>query len=280
MKKIFVILRAYSWPASMVPVLIGSAIAHKAGVFSRTDFVLTLLSALSLQSGANLANTYFDFRNGVDQRGSSDDRALVDGLITPPAALRISITLFTAAAAAGIYLSLKRGLPGLPALGAAGFMLAWFYTAGGVRYKYRALGDLGIFLAFGPLLVTGTALIQTGRFLPEALLASLPAGLLITAIVHANNMRDLDSDRGSGVKTLAGLLGLRRAKIFYRALLISAYALTCASGTWPAALSAVSLPSAMKLDAMSAREDFAALVRETAQFLAVFGLLFSAGIWI
>jgi 1,4-dihydroxy-2-naphthoate polyprenyltransferase len=278
-KKALIILRAYSWPASAVPVMIGSAVAHKTGAFSWTYLALTLLAALSVHSGANVANTYFDFKNGVDKPGSSDDRALVDGLLTPSGALRLAAALFAAAAAAGIYLSLKRGLPLLLALGAAGFLLAWFYTAGGVRYKYRALGDLGIFLAFGPLIVGGTALIQTGRVLPEALLASLPAGLLIAAIAHANNMRDLDSDRGSGVKTLAGRLGLDRAKAFYRALLFAPYALACASGLWPAVFAAASLPSALKLAAMSAREDFTPLVRKTAGFVAVFGLLFSAGLW-
>ncbi len=227
-----------------------------------------------------MANTYFDFKNGVDQPGSSDDRALVDGLLTPPCALRLAGAFFAAAAAAGIYLSLKRGLPLLLALGAAGFLLAWLYTAGGVRYKYRALGDLGIFFAFGPLIVSGTALIQTGRVLPEALLASLPPGLLIAAIAHANNMRDLDSDRGAGVKTLAGLLRVNGAKAFYRALLFAPYALACASGAWPAVFAAASLPSALRLSAMSDREDFKPLVRKTAEFVAIFGLLFSAGLWL
>ncbi len=273
------ILRAYSWPASAVPVIVGSSAAHRSGEFSWAYFALTLLAALSAHSGANLANTYFDFKNGVDKPDCSDDRALVDGLLTPSGALRLSAALFAAAAAAGIYLSLKRGLPLLLALGAAGFLLAWFYTAGGVRYKYRALGDLGIFLAFGPLIISGTALIQTGRVLPEALLASLPVGLLIAAIAHANNMRDLDSDHGAGVKTLAGTLGVGRAKVFYRALVFTPYALACASGVWPAVFAAASLPSAFKLAALSAREDFAPLVRKTAEFVAVFGLLFSAGLW-
>ncbi len=280
MKKALIVLRAYAWPASAVPVIIGSAVAYRSGEFSWAYLALTLLAALCVQSGANLANTYFDFKNGVDKPESSDDRALVDGFLTPPGALRLSIALLAAAAAAGIYLSLKRGLPLLLVLGAAGFLLAWFYTAGGVRYKYRALGDLGIFLAFGPLIVSGTTLIQTGRILPEALLASLPPGLLITAIAHANNMRDLDSDRGSGVKTLAGLLGIRRAKAFYRALLFSPYALACASGVWPAVFAAASLPFALKLAAVSASEDFSPLVRKTAELVAIFGLLFSSGLWL
>ena len=280
MKNIFIILRAYSWPASAVPVILGSVVAYNAGSFSSADFILTLLAALSVHSGANLANTYFDFKSGVDKPGLSDDRALVDGLISPAAALRLTAALFAAGAVIGIYLSVKHRLPLMLGLGAAGFLLAWFYTAGGISYKYKALGDLGIFLAFGPFIVTGTALIQTGRVLPDALWASVPVGLLITAILHANNMRDINSDLDSGIKTLAGLLGPERARTFYRALLFIPYAFALSRGLWPAVFTAVSLPFALKLDAMSAGQDSSRLVRETAKFVTVFGLLFSAGLWI
>ena len=260
--------------------ILGSVVAHNTGVFSQADFFLTLLAALFVHSGANLANTYFDFKNGVDKPALSDDRALIDKLITPAAALRLAAALFAAAAALGVYLSVRHRLPLMFGLGAAGFLLAWFYTAGGVCYKYKALGDLGIFLAFGPFIVTGTALIQTGRFIPDALWVSVPAGFLITAILHANNMRDIDSDRSSGIKTLAGLLGPERSRIFYRALLFTPYAFVLSRGLWPAVFTVVSLPFALKLDALSSGGDFSSLVRETARFVTVFGLLFSAGLWI
>ncbi len=280
MKKILIILRAYSWPASVVPVILGSVVAHNTGAFSWADFILILLAAIFVHSGANLANTYFDFKNGVDKPGLSDDRALVDGLITPAAALRLTVALFAAGAAIGLYLSVTHRLPLMLVLGAAGFLLAWFYTAGGVSYKYRAIGDLGIFFAFGPLMVTGTALIQTGKILPEALWTSVPVGLLITAVLHANNMRDINSDLDSGIKTLAGLLGPERSRTFYRALLFTPYALAITLGLWPAVFVAVSLPLALKLEAISAGGDFRHLVRETAKFVTVFGLLFSVGLWI
>lgn len=278
MKKTLIILRAYSWPASVVPVIIGSVISYNSGAFSRADFALTLLAALCVHSGANLANSYFDFKNGVDKPDFSDDRALVDGLLTPRTALRFTFALFAAAAAIGVFLS--RSLPLLLGLGAAGFLLAWFYTAGKISYKYRALGDLGVFFAFGPFIVTGTALIQTGRILTEALWASVPVGLLITAILHANNMRDLASDCGSGVKTLAGLLGRERSKALYRGILLASYAFAFFSGTWPVIFAAASLPFAFKLDAMASGGDLTALVRETAKFVTIFGLLFSAGLWV
>ncbi|MBU2573660.1 MAG: 1,4-dihydroxy-2-naphthoate octaprenyltransferase [Elusimicrobia bacterium] len=281
MRKVFVILRAYSWPASIVPVIIGSVLAARTGVFSWLDFALTLLAALSVHSGANLANTYFDFKNGIDKPDFSDDRALVDNMISPPAVLKLTLSFFAAAAVIGVFLSFKNRLPLLLAVGAAGFFLAWFYTAGNLNYKYRALGDIGIFLAFGPLIVTGTAFIQTGRFLSAALWASAPIGLLIAAIVHANNMRDISSDHDSGIKTLAGALGLERSKILYRTLLFCPYALVLLNGgVWPPVFAALSLPFALKLDAMASKNKFFELVGETAKFVAVFGLLFSAGLWI
>ncbi len=281
MKKALIVLRAYAWPASVIPVLVGSVIAARAGSFSYLDFALTLLAALSVHSGANLSNTYFDFRNGVDRPSGSDDRALVDGLLSPRAALRLSLGLFAAGAAIGLLLSWKNRLPLLPAAGAAGFFLAWFYTAGVIKFKYRALGDIVIFLAFGPLIVAGTELIQSGRISGAALLASAPVGLLIAAIVHANNMRDISSDRESGVRTLAGALGLQNSKRLYRALLIVPYALTLfCGGVWPPAFAALSIPFALKLDGLASRDRFYDLVRETAKFVTVFGLLFSAGLLI
>lgn len=281
MLKALIVLRAYAWPASVVPVIAGSVLASRAGSFSWLDFALTLAAALSVHSGANLANTYYDFRNGVDSADFADDRALVDGMIVPRTALLLSLALLTAGAAIGVLIAVKNRLPLLMMTGAAGFFLAWFYTAGTVRFKYRMLGDLGIFLAFGPLIVCGTELIQTGRFSAEALLVSVPLGLLIAAIVHANNMRDIASDHEAGVKTLAGALGLDRSKQFYRVLLICAYLLTLfCGGIWPPAFAALSLPLAIKLDALSSRGKFSGLVRETAKFVTVFGLLFSAGLLI
>lgn len=279
MKNALIILRAYAWPASVVPVIAGSVMAARAGSFSWLDFALTMAAALSVHSGANLANTYYDFKNGVDRADSADDRGLVDGMLAPRTALLLALGLLAAGAVIGVVLSVKNRLPMLIAAGAAGFFLAWFYTAGAVKFKYRALGDIVIFLAFGPLIVCGTELIQARRFSAEALLVSAPLGLLIAAIVHANNMRDISSDREAGVRTLAGLLGPERSKQLYRALLICAYALTLfCGGIWPPAFAALSLPLAIKLDALASRDKFSGLVRETAKFVTVFGLLLSAGL--
>lgn len=280
LRKAFILLRAYSWPASLTPVILGSVVAARHGRFSWLDLALTLPAALLVHSAANLANTYFDFKNGVDKPESADDRGLVDNMISPALARRLALGLLAAGAAIGLLLAFKNSLPALLVLGAAGLVLAWFYT-GGFAYKYRALGDIGIFFAFGPFIVTGTALIQTGSFVPEALWASIPVGMLVAAILHANNMRDLRNDSAAGFRTLAGILGLRRAEKLYYTLVFTPYIFALTFGSiWPAVFCAVSAPLAVKLKERAARGEFSALVTETARFVAVYGLLLCAGLYI
>lgn len=280
MKEWMIILRAYSWPASLVPVVLGTVVAWRHGAFSPADFLLTLAAALLVHSAANLANTYFDFRNGVD-RADADDRGLVDKLMKPGAMLLLSLGLFAAGAAIGLLLAFRNGVPQLIWLGAAGFALAWFYTATGFAYKYRTLGDVGIFFAFGPFIVAGTALIQARAWLPEAFWASVPVGLLIVGILHANNMRDVGSDAESKFTTLAGALGPENARRFYYALIFTPYLFSLTFGSvWPAVFCAVSMPMTVKLARLAAKGDFRPLVPETAKLVAVYGLLFSAGLYI
>lgn len=280
LRKWAVILRAYSWPASLVPVALGSVVAWRAGAFAWGDFWLTLTAALLVHSAANLANTYFDFRNGVDRKETADDRGLVDGLITPRAMLLTSLGLFAAAGAIGFLLAFKNHVPALLWLGAAGFALAWFYTGTRLAYKYRALGDIGIFFAFGPCIVAGTALIQARAFLPEALWASIPVGLLIVGILHANNMRDAAGDAEAKFSTLAAALGPARAVRFYYFLVFSAYFFPFTFGSiWPPVFCALSVPLAAGLARRAARGEYGPLVPETARFVAVYGLLLSAGLY-
>lgn len=281
MKKWLLILRAYSWPASLVPVVLGSVVAWRHGRFAWPDFALTFLAALLVHSAANLANTYFDFKKGVDRKETADDRGLVDGLMEPRAMLLTALGLFAAGGAIGIVLALKNGVPGLLWLGAAGFALAWFYTATGFAYKYRALGDIGIFFAFGPFIVSGTALIQAQAFLPEALWASIPVGLLIVGILHANNMRDTRSDAAAEISTLAAALGPNYSVKFYYFLIFAPYAFALTFGSvWPAVFCALSAPLTVKLARLVSKRDYAGLVPETAKLVAVYGLLLSLGLYI
>ncbi|HBE87861.1 MAG TPA: hypothetical protein DDW67_01800 [Elusimicrobia bacterium] len=279
LKKLFIVFRAYSWPASLVPVVVGTVAASREAAISWPVFALTLAAALLTHSAANLANTYFDWRNGVDRAETADDRGILDGLISGRAAPYTAASMFAAAGLIGLWLAWTRSVPELLGLGAAGFALAWFYTADGAAYKYRALGEIGIFLAFGPLITGGTALIQSGRLSSLPFLLSFPVGLLIVAILHANNMRDAGEDRDAGIKTLAMRAGPAASLAVYRALVISPFFIAALYGMkWAFLLPLLSLPLALRLLALARAGRFSELVPATAALVAVFGLLFATGL--
>jgi hypothetical protein len=187
-------LRPWSFPASIIPMLVGGALAYRADFWDWPLFLLTLVGGLFFHIGANVTNTYFDFRRGADTVAHADDRTLVDSILRPRDVLLLTGVFFLAGAAIGGYLVSQSGWQ-LLTLGAVGLFLGLFYTADPLGYKYRALGDLGIFISFGPLLVLGSYFVQTEKLDLLPLLFSLPLGLLIVAIVHANNYRDAQAPR-------------------------------------------------------------------------------------
>ncbi|KAF0153460.1 MAG: 1 4-dihydroxy-2-naphthoate octaprenyltransferase [Elusimicrobia bacterium] len=279
LRKIFIVFRAYSWPASLVPVVIGTVAAARDAAISWPAFWLTFAAALLTHSAANLANTYFDWRNGVDRAETADDRGILDGLIGGRAAPYAAVSMFAAAGLIGLWLAWSRSVPELVALGAAGFALAWFYTADGSAYKYRALGEIGIFLAFGPLITGGTALIQSGRLDAWPFLLSVPVGLLIVAILHANNMRDAAGDRAAGISTLAMKAGPAAALAVYRALVLAPFLVAALYGLkWAFLAPLLSLPLALRLIALARGGRFTELVPATAGLVTAFGLLFATGL--
>jgi 1,4-dihydroxy-2-naphthoate octaprenyltransferase len=172
-------------------------------------------------------------------------------------------------------------VPELLVLGAAGFALAWFYTADGAAYKYRALGETGIFLAFGPLITGGTALIQSGRLEAWPFLLSVPVGLLIVAILHANNMRDAAEDRAAGISTLAMKAGPAASLAVYRALVLAPFPVAALYGLkWAFILPLLSLPLALRLVSLAKAGRLSELVPATAALVTVFGLLFATGLYL
>src|SRR3972149_1884695 len=214
--------RPWSFPASIVPMLVGGALAHRAGEFGGGLFVLTLLGGLLFHIGANLFNTYFDFRPGVDSSADADDRTLVDGILRPRDVAIGGAAAFAVGAGIGGFLVSQAGLVIL-ALGGIGLALGLFYTADPLGYKYRGLGDLGIFAAFGPVLVLGAYMVQTEKLDLLPFLFAVPLGLIIDAILHANNLRDVQADRRSGAVTMAQLLGEDGSRWAYAALVLAPY---------------------------------------------------------
>jgi len=213
-------IRPFAFPATLAPVLLGSLIAP---VFDWVRFVLTLLGTMLAHAGVNVISDYMDWRRGADTwRVLGSSRVLVDGMMSPKTHVRLGIALLLAAAAIGVILVTTSG-PAVWLLMALGAAIGIFYTVPPLGLKYRALGDLAVFLAFGPLMALGAYYVQTATldWLPVWL--SIPIGLLTIAILHGNNYRDIAEDRAAGYHTVASLLGPRGSAYYYVGLLAGAY---------------------------------------------------------
>jgi 1,4-dihydroxy-2-naphthoate octaprenyltransferase len=215
--------RPKTLPAAISPVLVGTTLAATDGGFAWLPALAALAGALLLQIGSNFANDYFDFVKGADTPDRlGPTRVTAAGLLSPAAIRWGMAVVFGAAALIGLYLVAVGGWPILVA-GLAAIMAALAYTGGPKPFGYLGLGDLFVFLFFGPVAVVGTYYVQTLAFTRDALLLSLPVGALITAILVVNNLRDIDTDRRAGKRTLAVRWGRDGARAEYLALLAVAY---------------------------------------------------------
>jgi 1,4-dihydroxy-2-naphthoate octaprenyltransferase len=280
-------VRPFSFTASIVPVLLGSALGAVQGMFSSWLMVLALLAAMAIQGSANLFSDYFDYRGGydtVESHGSSG--VLVRGILQPTEVFLAGLVLMIFAAGIGVYLAAVRG-PSLLFLGGLGALGAYFYSGRPIAYKYRALGDPVIFLLFGPLMVLGAYYVQARAIELVPILYAVPVGFLVTAILHVNNIRDIPSDGQPGGVTVARALGLARAKILLYALLAAPYlllvagVLTGAFVRW-STLALLSAPLAWSLAgqvrAARTSQDLVLLDVGAARVHLVFGLLLVVGV--
>lgn len=191
--------RPRTWPASICPVLIGSTLAMTVDI---PIFLFTLFFSLFIQIGTNFANDYFDFVNGADTSlRKGPKRATQEGWITPAAMLRATILIFSCAFVCAIPLMWVAGLWSLP-ITALCIAFGILYTGGPKPLGYLGLGELLVFVFFGPVAVCGTYFLQTGDFSLFVLIASLAPGFLCCSILIANNLRDEISDRIAGKNTL------------------------------------------------------------------------------
>jgi len=235
MTKIFtwvVIMRLPFLSATFVPIFVGAAIAKFAGYPIQWGWLaLTALGGALLQIGTNTSNDYYDHVSGTDEINynysnvglNGGGRGIQMGLISAKGMLTLAIVTFGLSALVGIPLIQKAGLPVLW-LGLVGFFSGLFYTAPPFKFSSRkGLGELLIGLNFGPLMVAGSALVQTGKLLPEAFLVGIPIGLLIAAVVYVNEFPDHDSDKQTGKKTLIVVFGPEKARVGYVSLVVGAF---------------------------------------------------------
>ncbi|MCA9878984.1 MAG: 1,4-dihydroxy-2-naphthoate polyprenyltransferase [Thermomicrobiales bacterium] len=214
--------RPKTLPAALSPVIVGCAVGAVEGRFDLAVAVAALTVALLLQIGANFANDVADFRSGADtEHRLGPTRVTQSGLLSARQVAAAAAGTLALAAVPGLYLVWRGGwvfaVGGLLAIAAA-----VAYTAG-PAYGYVGLGDIAVFLFFGPVAVAGTAYLMTSQVTPLALLSSIPMGCLITAILVVNNLRDIDTDRAAGKHTLAVRLGRRGARAEYALLLALSY---------------------------------------------------------
>jgi len=217
--------RPKTLPAAAATAITGSAAAFYAGKFQPGPALACLLGALLLQIGANLANDVFDYYRGADATERLGPlRVTTAGLLRPGQVLAGMWAVFGLAALLGIYLTFSAGWPVL-LIGLACILAAVAYTGGPFPFGYYGLGDLVVFIFFGPVAVCGTYFVQAREITWLALFCSLPVGFLITAILVVNNLRDIATDRAAGKKTLAVRLGANGARWEYSLCLAAAYLL-------------------------------------------------------
>lgn len=283
-------VRPFAYPASVVPALLGIALAWSAGASLRLGFaLLTLLGAVAAHTGSNLLSDYFDFRRGQDRPGTlGGSGLLVDGSLSPGQAVAGACAAFALAALAAIPLCFAVGPP-LVGLILAGFLLGAGYSLPPFGLKYRALGDLAVFLAFGVGITLGAYAVQTGAWSWAPVAAAVPPGMLVAAILHANHLRDADDDRAVGTRTVANLIGVRASRWLYAIYVLGAYAVLAvllflrhvpygaamALATFPLGLSRV---LEVWRATPPARGALVAADAKTAQLNLIFGLAMVAGI--
>ena len=279
-------IRPWSYTAAVIPVLLGAAIAAYYEVFNGWTVFLALIGSVAIQMGTNLTNDYYDFRKGADNPKSlGTGGSLLRGDLTPRQVFLGAMLSFGIGVAIGLYLVTLTG-PFIFWLGLFSVAAGFFYTAGPFALAYVGLGEVAVFIFMGPVMVIGTYYVQAQSVTWPVVLASLPVGFLVAAILHANNLRDLESDRQIGKRTLATLLGRAGANVEYYVLVLGTYlslAVMVLVGVapWLTLISIVTLPFAIRLMRIVAAETepkkLHPVLRQTARLHMQFGLLLVMG---
>lgn len=223
-------LRAQFFTASIIPVLLGSCIALKmTGEFHLLYFLATLIGGVLLHAGANVANDYFDYRNGTDNINkdytrpfTGGSRMIQHGIMTPGEVLAESLICYLLAIMIGVWLIHELGLTILW-LGLIGIISGFFYVAPPFKFVSRGLGEIIIGLNFGVLMTIGSYFVQTRRLSWLPIFASIPVAILITAVLYINEFPDYQADKDSGKLHLVARLGRKKAAFLFQAMLLLTY---------------------------------------------------------
>jgi 1,4-dihydroxy-2-naphthoate octaprenyltransferase len=283
-KDYIIATRPWSLSMTFISITVGTLLAWQDGPVGWGWYALTLIGMILFHSGVNVLNDYFDTRYRVDQPDSPTARyrphPIFSGLLTPKQLLLEGVFLLAATIIIGLALAWFRS-PKVFWVGLGGFLAGVFYTAGPVRYKYRALGELSVALMWGPGMVEGAYLVQRGILSWRALWISVPFGVLVALVIFANNFRDISYDTRRRVKTLSILLGPKMSMAVYVGFIGAAYLAIGAMvvfgilSPW-GLLVLLSLPKAASLVRTFLRGVPEAADAMTAQLNTVFGILLMA----
>lgn len=285
-KSWFVATRPWSFSMTFISVSVGSALAGLEGDFSWTLYVLTVIGAVLMHAGTNLINDYYDVKFGLDTKDAATVRyrphVIVHGLLPARHVLAAGYGLFCTAALIGLYLTYVSGIMVL-VIGLIGVAAGMSYTAPPFKYKYWAMGEISVFLMWGPLMVEGAYYVQRHALSMKALVISIPFGVLVALTIFANNIRDIGHDSRRRIRTLAILLGHSGAIRTYLLLMTAAYAwalISALSGmlTLWGLLVFLSLPLAVKLLRQMKKQVPDDADAQTAKLDTAFGFLLVAAL--
>ncbi|MBH1988652.1 MAG: 1,4-dihydroxy-2-naphthoate polyprenyltransferase [Myxococcaceae bacterium] len=229
-------IRPKTLPIAVAPILIGSALCFRNSRFSWVYLCITLLAALLIQIGTNLANDYYDFLQGSDTSERIGPLRVTQAGLLAPRTVRLGFILsFTLAAFLGLPLVARAGWPIL-AIGLASVVSGILYTAGPFALAYLGLGEIFVLFFFGPISVAGTYYIQAGYLNHSAIGHGIAIGLLACAVLVVNNLRDQKQDEKANKKTLAVRFGARFARAEYRFCILIPALIELYWGVWPSSL--------------------------------------------
>jgi 1,4-dihydroxy-2-naphthoate octaprenyltransferase len=275
--------RPRTLPAAVVPVVVGTAVAAADGSVIWWRSLLALVVALGIQIGTNYANDYADGVRGTDAERLGPVRLVGSGLASPRAVKVASFSAFAVAGLVGLVLALAT-TPWLLVVGAACFAAGWLYSGGPKPYGYAGLGEIFVFVFFGLVAVMGTAYLSLGRLTALAVIAAVPVGLLATALLVVNNLRDIETDRRAGKNTLAVRTGAVVTRWFYTACVVGAFALVAVVALWrPLALITLAavvpaLPPVRRVLGGAEGRDLITALAGTGMLQLAFGVLLAVGI--
>jgi len=279
-------IRPKTLPAAVGPVVVGTAVAIAQQAFQPLPALGCFFGAMLLQIAVNLANDYFDAKNNIDSEERLGPVRVTQSGLIPPGQVKAAMigTLLLAGLVFG-YLAVVGGLP-IVAIGVASILAALAYSGGPYPIASHGLGELFVFIFFGLVAVGGTYYVQAGILSQLALLAAVPPGLLISAIMVVNNFRDIDTDGTAGKNTLAVKLGRENTILFFRCLLVGSYLVpgglyiagTC---SWLILLCCGTVPMALKISQQIATlrgKPLNSMLASVAQLSLFHSLLFGVGL--